>query len=381
MVNAVKFWPISKLVPYPRNPRLHTQEEVQRLADFITRVGFLKPIEVDESNVILTGHRRRLAALLLGMPEVPVVRHTHLSEPEKRAYRLADNRLTLEGEWDEAALHEEAEFMSGEGWDLTGLGFTEEEVEEALAEVEQEPTGGGDPNYVPASTEKPISELGDVWCMGDHRLLCGDSLNVASLLELLGGVKIALVVTDPVTGDDLDRLVGAALVNARAMCADGAAMYVCASWRTYSKFQTAFAHAGLEIDACIVWNKGWIGLGEAHYRPQHEFILYSAGTWHLGADESDVWNISRDPASAYEHPTQKPVELIERCVLNSSAPNDAVLDVFTGSGSTLIACERRHRQFFGVELAPEYVDVAVRRWQVYTGRRATHLRTGAAFPE
>ena len=416
MVRAVDFWPLERVIPYPNNPRLHSDEEVRRLADFIVQVGFLKPIEVDEAGVILTGHRRRLAALVLGMPEVPVVQHTHLSEAEKRAYRVADNRLTLEGEWDEAALREEAEFMRDAGWDLEDLGFTDEEIEAALAPIEGDPLEGAcDPDHVPEPAEAPISRPGDIWVMGEHRLLCGDSRDPLGMLRMLDGARVSLTFADapygmgygggrakgdhvygpdgdvlikahgPIEGDDLrgaelERLVGTALTNARVACAEGAAAYVCATWRTYASFERALAQAGLEIDACIVWNKGWIGLGHSHYRPQHEFILYSAGKWHAGADESDVWTINRDPAASYLHPTQKPVELIERCLLNSSAPGEAVLDPFTGSGSTLIASERRHRRFFGVEIAPEYADVAVRRWQEFTGRRAVHQQTGEPFP-
>ena len=178
MVQAVSFWPVDRVVPYPNNPRLHTEDEVHRLAEFIVQVGFLKPIEVDEAGVILTGHRRRLAALELGMPEVPVVQHTHLSEAEKRAYRVADNRLTLEGEWDEAALREEAEFMRDAGWDLEGLGFTDDEIAAALAPLEEEALEGAcDPDHVPEPAEEPISRPGDIWIMGKHRLLCGDSLD------------------------------------------------------------------------------------------------------------------------------------------------------------------------------------------------------------
>src|SRR2546422_3564205 len=167
MVLGVEFWPLERVTPYPNNPRLHTEEEVRRLADFIIQVGFLKPIEVDEAGVILTGHRRRLAALALGMPEVPVVQHTHLSEAEKRAYRVADNRLTLEGEWDEAALREEAEFMRDAGWNLEGLGFTDDEIATALAPIEEEALEGAcDPDHVPEPAEEPISRPGDIWGLG-----------------------------------------------------------------------------------------------------------------------------------------------------------------------------------------------------------------------
>jgi DNA modification methylase len=186
---------------------------------------------------------------------------------------------------------------------------------------------------------------------------------------------------DDLAGGELERLVGVALANGRAVCESGAAAYVCATWRTYSIFERAILQAALGIHACIVWNKGWIGLGHQHYRPQHEFILYARGNWYAGADESDVWSISRDPATSYLHPTQKPVELIERCLVNSSAPGAVVLDLFAGSGSTIIACERRKRRCMAIELSPDYVDVAVRRWQEFTGERAINHRTGEAFPE
>ena len=307
--------------------------------------------------------------------------------------------------------------MRDAGWDLEGLGFTDDEIAAALAPIEEEALEGAcDPDHVPEPAEEPISRPGDIWIMGKHRLLCGDSLDPLAVLKLLDGERVSLIFTDPpygmnygggrakgdhvygpdgnllikahgpiegddLAGADLERLVGTALMNARVACAEGAAAYVCATWRTYPCFERALEQARLGIDACIVWNKGWIGLGHSHYRPQHEFVLYTGGKWYAGADESDVWTISRDPAASYLHPTQKPVELIERCFLNSSAPGEAVLDMFTGSGSTLIACERRHRRFFGLEIAPEYVDVTVRRWQEFTGKRAVNLRTGEPFPE
>jgi ParB-like chromosome segregation protein Spo0J len=204
MVRAVDFWPLEKVAPYPNNPRLHSDEEVRRLAEFILQVGFLKPIEVDEAGVILTGHRRRLAALQLGLPEVPIVQHTHLNETEKRAYRLADNRLTLEGEWDEAALREEAEFIRDAGWDLGAFGFSEAEIEEALGPIEPEPgEGHSDPDGIPEPLEKPVTRPGDLWDLGGHRLLCGDSLDSRTVVTLLADLRAALIFYRPALWDEL----------------------------------------------------------------------------------------------------------------------------------------------------------------------------------
>jgi DNA modification methylase len=298
--------------------------------------------------------------------------------------------------------------------DLVDWGFDEDEFEHEVEEV-GEVEGEDD---VPEPPEEPITKLGDVWILGNHRLLCGDSTSIDAVDKLMDGQKADMVFTDPpygmsygggrargnhslnkktggvkvkahgvILGDDLrgDGLIqmitdsiSASKSNAKA----GAAFYVCFPWRTYSEFETALININLKPNACIVWDKKSIGLGNANYRPQHEFIFYiKGGAWHGDKAQSDVWQMSRGATGKYVHPTQKPVELIERALENSSKAGDYVHDCFGGSGSTLIACEKMKRKAFLMELDPKYCDVIVKRWEEFTGKEAIHAESSKKYNE
>jgi len=270
---------------------------------------------------------------------------------------------------------------------------------------------------VPDAPEVPITVEGDVWLLGRHRLMCGDSTSIDAVEKLMDGQKADMVFTDPpygmsygggrargdhaknkkggvlikahgmIKGDDLqgDDLIGMirdAVGSAIAACKSGAAKYVCFPWRTYSEFEAALDQIGMTVSACIVWDKKSIGLGNSNYRPQHEFIFYSKGdSWHGDKSQSDVWYNSRGATGEYVHPTQKPVELVEKAINNSSKGQDVVIDVFGGSGSTLIACEKTGRDCRMMELDPKYCDVIVTRWQEFTGQFATLESTGQTYAE
>jgi DNA modification methylase len=402
--------PTNDLIPYARNSRTHSEDQVTKIASSIKEFGFLNPIIIDGENGIVAGHGRVMAAKKLGLTELPCIEASHLTEAQKRAYVIADNRLALDAGWDNDLLKIELQDLNSEGFDLSLTGFDLNEISAFL----EEPTEGlTDEDAVPEAPEVPVTVEGDVWLLGRHRLMCGDSTSIDAVDKLMDGAKADMVFTDPpygmsygggraagstkkgalvkahgmIKGDDLkgDDLIGMirdAVGSAISVCKSGAAKYVCFPWRTYAEFESALDQVGMTVSACIVWDKKSIGLGNANYRPQHEFIFYSKGdSWHGDKSQSDVWYNSRGATGAYVHPTQKPVELVEKAISNSSKGQDIVIDVFGGSGSTLIACEKTSRDCRMMELDPKYCDVIILRWQEFTGHKATHEQSEQTFAE
>ncbi|CUW39685.1 putative Phage related DNA methyltransferase [Magnetospirillum sp. XM-1] len=408
--DRVEQWPVARLMPYARNARTHSESQVSEIAASIGRFGFNNPVLVDEQGMIIAGHGRVLAAKRLGLEVVPVVPLPHLTEAEKRAYILADNKLAEKAGWDEDLLRLELADLQDLDIDLGVIGFEDKEIDRLLAEDDPDDDADDDDGEdAPEVEAEPVSLLGDLWVLGRHRLLCGDSTLQASVEAVMDGDLADMVWTDPPygmsygggrkgndgtvrdfgmimnddkTGDDLIALVRDSVGSAVAVAHPKAAVYVCFPWRTYAEFEAALAEIGLDVSACIVWDKKSIGLGNAHYRPQHEFIFYcNRGNWFGDKAQSDVWSFSRGATAEYVHPTQKPLKLIERALRNSSKKGGVVVDVFGGSGSTLIACEKRGRSARLVELDPKYVDVIVRRWESFTGQRAVLESTGQTFAE
>lgn len=400
--DKVEHWDITKLVPYARNSRTHSDAQVAQIAASIREFGFTNPVLIDAQGGIIAGHGRVLAARKLKLEQVPCIMLDHLTDTQRRAYVIADNKLALNSGWDSELLAVELDELKLEGFDLELTGFTLDEID-ALT-PEQIPEGLTDEDAVPEVPAEPVSKLGDVWLLGKHRVMCGDSTSINAFGVLMGSQPADMVFTDPpygmsyeggrgkknfgmikgddAQGDNLIALVQEALATAKAHSKEGSAFYVCFPWRTYAEFEGALTACGVEVSACIVWDKKSIGLGHQHYRPQHEFIFYSkGGNFHGNRSESDVWYMGRGNTGAYVHPTQKPVELVERAVGNSSKAGDVVVDCFGGSGSTLIACEKTGRHARLMELDPKYCDVIVRRWQEFTGKQATHAATGATFAE
>ena len=414
-------WPADKverrsvdaLVPYARNARTHSDEQVAQIAASIREWGWTTPILVDEDGGIIAGHGRVMAARKLSIDEVPVMVATGWTDAQRRAYVLADNQLALNAGWDTELLKVEIQGLDGDGFDLALLGFGDDALAGLLAE---EPTEGlTDEDAVPEAPEVPVTVEGDVWVLGRHRLMCGDSTSIDAVERLMDGQKADMVFTDPPYGmsygggrarvdhalnkkdgvlikrhgmikgddlqcDDLISMIRDAVGSAVTACKSGAAKYVCFPWRTYSEFEAALNQIEVTVSACIVWDKKSIGLGNANYRPQHEFIFYSKGdSWHGDKSQSDVWYNSRGATGEYVHPTQKPVELVERAINNSSKRQDVVIDVFGGSGSTLIACEKTARDCRMMELDPKYCDVIITRWQDFTGESAVLDGDGRTF--
>lgn len=397
----VQIWSIDRLLPYVRNARTHSEEQVAQVAASIREFGWTNPIIVAGDGVIIAGHARLAAARKLKMTEVPVIVLDHLTEAQRRALVLADNRLALNAGWDEEMLRIELASLQEDGFDLDIVGFTDEELEELLRDPEETRDGLTDEDAVPAEQEDAVTVLGDVWVMGDHRLLCGDATSMDAVQTVLAGGLADMAFTDPpynvsYTGKTGKRLridndsLGEKFYDfLREACTNlltvtKGAVYICMSSSELHTLFRAFTDSGGHWSTFVIWAKHHFTLGRSDYQRQYEPILYGwrDGTDHFwcGArDQGDVWSIKR-PMANLEHPTMKPVELVERALRNSSKTRDTILDSFGGSGTTLIACEKSGRQARLIELEPKYCDVIVRRWQEFTGERAV-LAGGDAFDD
>ena len=405
--DKIEQWPTAKLLPYARNARTHSHDQVAQIAASIAEFGFTNPILAGSDGVIVAGHGRLAAAQKLGLEVVPVVVLDHLTPTQRRALVIADNRIAENAGWDDAMLRIEIAALQDDDFDLSLTGFDADALAELMAGDEPDAAGETDDDAVPELPETPISRPGDVWLLGGHRLLCGDSTVTDSYERLLVGEKVDMVFTDPPynvnyansakdkmrgkdrailndnLGDGFYDFLLAALAPTIAHCRGG--IYVAMSSSELDVLQAAFRAAGGKWSTFIIWAKNTFTLGRADYQRQYEPILYG---WPEGAqrhwcgdrDQGDVWNIKK-PQKNDLHPTMKPVELVERAIRNSSRPGNVVLDPFGGSGTTLIAAEKSGRLARLVELDPKYVDVIVRRWQEWTGKQATRESDGALFDD
>ena len=396
LADKIEQWPTAKLLPYARNARTHSEEQVAQIAASIAEFGFTNPILAGSDGIIVAGHGRLAAAQKLGLEIVPVVVLDHLTPTQRRALVIADNRIAENAGWDDAMLRIELEALMGEGFDLDITGFDADALAELIAGDEPDNEGQTDEDAVPEFSETPIARPGDVWIMGPHRLLCGDATLATSYDALLQGAPVDMVFTDPPynvnyansakdkmrgkdrailndnLGDGFYNFLLAALTQMVAHCRGG--IYVAMSSSELDVLQAAFRAAGGKWSTFIIWAKNTFTLGRADYQRQYEPILYG---WPEGAqrhwcgdrDQGDVWNIKK-PQKNDLHPTMKPVELVERAIRNSSRPGNVVLDPFGGSGTTLIAAEKSGRVARLIELDPKYVDVIVRRWEEFTGQTA-----------
>ena len=395
-----KLVPVEELKPHPRNPNKHPKEQIELLAHIMMAQGIRRPIVVSRrSGLITIGHGRLEAAKLNGWKGYPVDFQEYESEAMEYADMVADNKIAELSEVDMAMVNEDfVQFGPDFDVDLLGIPGFEIEPFDALVNEDEE-------DKAPSPPKVAKTRLGDLYILGNHRLLCGDSTNLDHLKRLVGNEKVDFIFTDPpygmsygggraegdhilnkkggvkikahgmikgddLRGEDLCQLLTDSLSGVVAVKKPNAAVYVCLTWRTYGEFTTALEKVGLKLQNCIVWNKRSIGLGYSHYRPQHEFIFYCGGDWNGRKDESDVWEMTRGNTGEYVHPTQKPVELVERAIRNSSKKLGIVLDLFGGSGSTLIAAEKTKRQCRIMELDPKYCDVIVERWEICTGKKA-----------
>ena len=391
---------IETLIPYANNARTHSDAQVAQISASIREFGFNNPVLIDEQSSIIAGHGRVLAARKLELDSVPCIRLNHLSETQRRAYIIADNKLAMNAGWDDELLALEFEGLGEEGFDLELTGFTLDEIAGLSPKITE---GLTDEDSVPEVPETPITKLGDVWLLGKHRVMCGDSTSIDAVEKLMDGGLADQLITDPpynvayvgktkdamkIQNDSMDdesfrQFLRDAFVAADAVMKAGAVFYI---WHADSEgynFRGAAKDAGWQVRQCLIWKKQTLVMGRQDYHWKHEPCLYGwkEGAGHLWAtDRKQTTILEFDrPSRSTLHPTMKPVDLIEYQVLNNTKGQDVVLDLFGGGGSTLIACEKTGRYARLMELDPKYVDVIVKRWQEFTGKKATLESTGLEF--
>lgn len=384
---------IEQLLPYAKNSRTHDDAQVAQLAASIKEFGFNNPVLVDGEGTIIAGHGRVMAARKLGLNEVPAIKLGHLTENQKKAYIIADNRLALNAGWDTEMLTLEIKDLQSEDFDLSLMGFDEEELAKLL---EPEIVDGlTDPDAVPDVPEEPKTKPGDIYQLGNHRLMCGDSTSQTDMEKLCGEQLVDMWITDPPynvayegktkdamtiqndsMGDNQFReFLRDSYVTADTVMKHGAVFYI---WHADSEgynFRGAATDAGWVVRQCLIWKKSSMVMGRQDYHWKHEPCLYGwkDGAGHLWASDRKQTTILEfdRPNRNGEHPTMKPVELFEYQILNNTKGSDVVLDSFGGSGTTIIACEKSGRNARVMELDPKYCDVIVKRWEEFTGQTAT----------
>ena len=383
---------IDSLIPYANNSRTHSDAQVSQVAASIKEFGFTNPVLIDEQGGIIAGHGRVMAAKKLGLAEVPCVVLDGLSEAQKKAYIIADNKLALNSGWDADMLKVEMERLGELGFDLSLTGFDDIELGELLGEPEQLTEGLTDEDAVPEIQDVPVSKIGDVWILGNHRLMCGDSTSIDAVEQLMAGQKADMVFTDPPYGVSIvkgNRVGGdkVAKANIYAPIAGDDTIDVALESIQVIKTMSAkveiiwggnyYANA-LENSSCwIVWDKdntGNFADAELAWTNQTTAVRIFKHTWNgmIKASEHGQKRV---------HPTQKPVKLAEWCFDEYGEKCATVLDLFCGSGSTLIACEAKKKTGYMMELSPHYCDVIINRWQDFTGKQAIHEATGKTYAE
>jgi DNA modification methylase len=378
-IERLEYIEIDRLTPYANNARTHSDEQIKKIQASLREFGFVNPVLVDKDNGIIAGHGRVEAARREGLTEVPCVRIEHLTEAQKKAYILADNRLALDAGWDMDILKVELEELKELDFDIDLTGFSDEELSDIFGEGELEAV---EDDYNVELPETPKTQLGDIYQLGRHRLMCGDSTDKATVEKLMDGNKADMVFTDPpynvafngrsgkfdvIENDDMpeadfDRFIASVCEVIKHLAPTH--YYIWCNWKFYSTLQTK-----MEFKSCIVWAKNVFGLGKG-YRHQHEFCLFNGEVDETIKNESDLWEVAKD--TNYVHPTQKPVELCGRALKNHSGVKN-VVDLFGGSGSSLIACEQLNRTCYMMELDPKYCDVIIDRWETFTGQKAVKL--------
>ncbi len=391
---------VNDLIPYIRNARTHSESQIAQIAASIKEFGFLSPILIAEDNTILAGHGRLAAARKLGLTKVPCVKESHLTETQRRAYIIADNKLSLNAGWDEDILAIELSELQGVDFDLDLLGFDESE----LASIFEDDKEVEDDDFdVEEELNKPcFSKAGDIWTLGRHRLICGDSTKEETYKSLMEDKKANLVVTDPpynvnyegsagkIKNDNMDNdkfynFLLDAFSNMEKVMADDASIYVFHADTEGLNFRKAFNDAGFYLSGCCIWKKPSLVLGRSPYQWQHEPCLYGwkkkgKHQWYSGRKETTIWEFEKPKKNA-DHPTMKPIALLAYPISNSSMSNTLIIDPFGGSGSTLIACEQTDRSCYTIELDEKFCDVIVKRYieQVGTNKDVSVLRDGKEY--
>ena len=377
---------INEVIPYSNNPRKN-DNAVDAVAESIKQCGYCSPIVIDEDNVILAGHTRLKALKKLKWKEVECVRKTGLTEEQKKKYRILDNKTNELAEWDFDLLEEEIDGLDFDGFDF---GFDMSAFEEPQTIIEDEPPEVDEEN-------EPITQLGDIWQLGDHRLMCGDSTDAGTVAILMDGKQADLFLTDPpynvayegktkdaltiendkMESDKFREFLTSAFTAAVSVLKEGGGFYIWFASREHCNFETALNDSGLEVRQELIWKKNTMVLGRQDYQWKHEPCLYgwkdgASHNWYSDRCQTTILEFDK-PARNGEHPTMKPVELFAYQIQNSTKKNDIVLDLFGGSGTTIIACEQTGRIGYSMELDPKYCDVIIKRYENLTGKKAVKI--------
>ena len=409
----IEHLPVGDLIPFAKNSRTHDDGQVAQIAASIKEFGFTNPILIDEQGGIIAGHGRLLAARKLQLAEVPCIRLSHLSDAQKRAYVIADNKLALNAGWDDEMLALELGDLKDMDFDLSLTGFSTDEINALLTPTVVE--GLTDEDAVPEVPENPVTKLGDVWILGKHRLMCGDSTSIDQATKLCNGAAVDMLLTDPpynvdmtsknlmlekankarkdkktfgmendvMSDDKFRQFLRDAFVTADTVMKSGSVFYIWHADLEGYNFRGACNDAGWKVRQCLIWKKSVFAIGRQDYHWKHEPCLYGwkEGAGHLwAADRKQTTILEFDkPTRNGEHPTMKPVALFEYQMLNNTKGGDIVLDLFGGSGTTMLAAEKNGRVAYLMELDPKYCDVIVQRWQEFTGKTAFLEGTNEPF--
>lgn len=374
---------VDKLIPYVNNARTHSPEQISKLRSSLREFGFINPVIIDKDFNIIAGHGRVLAAKAEGIDEVPCVLVDYLTEAQKKAYIIADNRMALDAGWDEELLKVELEALEGADFDLALTGFDEDEIEDFF-KGEKTDVEDDDYDLTKALEEASFVEKGDVWVVGRHRLVCGDATNPDDVNKLMDGKRANLILTDPPYGvsfcssaglkiqndslknEEFYEFLLKAFKNMVDHCEAGAVAYCFHADTEGLNFRTAFIDAGFHLAGCCIWVKDSLVLGRSDYQWQHEPVLYGflqngKHRWYSDRKQTTIWNFKK-PKRNENHPTSKPLDLLAYPIQNSSQENAIVVDTFGGSGSTLMACELSNRICNTMELDEKYASVILRRY-------------------
>ena len=381
---------VEDLIPYARNARTHSSAQITQIAASIKEFGFLAPIVIAEDNTILCGHGRFYAAQKLGLKKIPCVKESHLTEAQKRAYIIADNKLSINAGWDDELLAVELSDLQGEGVDLSITGFDEKELADLFDDKSKSDVEDDGYDLSAALEKAAFVQRGDIWTVGRHHLMCGDATSADDVAALMGGKRANLLLTDPPYGVSFKSSSGLTIQNdsiknedfynflksafsAAADCLEkGAAAYIFHADTEGLNFRRAFVDAGFHLAGCCIWVKDSLVLGRSDYQWQHEPVLYGflqngKHSWYSDRKQTTIWNFAKPKKNA-NHPTSKPLDLLSYPIQNSSQENAIVLDTFGGSVSTLMACELTNRICYTMELDEKYASVILRRYVDDTGR-------------
>ena len=380
---------VEELIPYARNARTHSSAQITQIAASIKEFGFLAPIVIAEDNTILCGHGRFYAAQKLGLKKIPCVKESHLTEAQKRAYIIADNKLSINAGWDDELLAVELSDLQGEGVDLSITGFDEKELADLFDDKSKSDVEDDGYDLSAALEKAAFVQRGDIWTVGRHRLMCGDATSADDVAALMGGTRANLLLTDPPYGVSFKSSSGLTIQNdsikdedfysflksafsAAVDCLEkGAAAYIFHADTEGLNFRRAFVDAGFHLAGCCIWVKDSLVLGRSDYQWQHEPVLYGflqngKHSWYSDRKQTTIWNFAKPKKNA-NHPTSKPLDLLSYPIQNSTQENAVVLDTFGGSGSTLMACELTNRICYTMELDEKYASVILRRYVDDTG--------------